>query len=83
MSQRFDSAMLDRGWHYADLDQLCDEHLRLLIESYRILHLCDQFRALMTRTLNALGRERARAHQAPRHLPWDLTRGYPLPADLC
>ena len=83
MNREFKASMLDRGWHYRDLEQLCDEHMRLFIESYRILQLCDHLRTLTSRTLEALAGERERAAGTSRHLPWDLTRGYPLPEDLC
>ena len=78
----FDAAMSERGWDYDDLGELCDEHLRLFLESYRILRLCEQFRAMTARALEALARERAHAERCPSHLPWDYARGYPLPEDL-
>ncbi len=82
MNLEFEQAMQQRGWHYDSLEELCEEHLRLFLESYRILQLCDQFRALASRTLDALTREHAATSAAPSHFPWDYGRGFPRPEDL-
>lgn len=81
--QDFAAAMAEHGWHYSRLEQLCDDHMRLFLESYRVLQLCEQFRAMTARALEALARERAAGLELGGQLPWDYTRGYPLPRDLC
>ena len=81
-AHEFEGVMSERGWHYHNLGELCDEHMRLFLESYRILRLCEQFRTLTARALNTLARERSQAGQLRGHLPWDYSRGHPLPEDL-
>ena len=85
-AQTFSENMAARGWRYRDLDELCEEHLKMFLESYQILELCEQFRHMTGRAIDALAQER-QAHQGSKRpegpLPWDLIHGCPRPEDLC
>ena len=78
----FSAVMAERGWEYGSLEELCEDHMRLFIESYQVLQLCEQFRAMMTCVLEALAKQRAADGQGEERFPWDYTRGYPLAGDL-